>query len=155
MTGLRALEILLGGSARAHDAEPAVECDVWDELRREIARSRRFDRPFSLLRIEATPARRITPNLRAIDSEWLVGAITYVLLPECARESGEALVARLRRELPETLEDSVVSVAAFPEDGLTSGALLETLRAGCEEHYARRPRERATAGTADASPVHA
>jgi len=103
--------------------------DVWDELRREIERSRRYGRSFALVRIGRISTRTLSGTLRAIDREWAADGATYVLLPEAVRAQAESLVTRLALEAPDVVGGCTVSVAAFPEDGLTSGALLKQLRA--------------------------
>ncbi len=119
-----------GGSAEAG----------WDELRRELDRSRRYGRTFVLVAITQPPegakARRrggqerfarLGSFLRSVDRAWTVGSATYLLLPECTRMQGEAFLARVRREAADLLPADGVTMACFPSDGLTSGALLAAL----------------------------
>jgi hypothetical protein len=119
-----------GGEVTALDADAG-----WNELRRELDRSRRFEREFVLIRMERIHrngngdvdlVRKLPGRLRSIDSVWGVRKQAFVLLPESDREVGFALLARLRRESPGLLPDDV-RLAAFPADGLTGGALLELL----------------------------
>ena len=147
-----AYEARVGG--RNGHAESNGHADVWDELRREIARSRRFGRSFALVRIGRISGTRLAPSMRTIDREWVANGVTYVLLPECDRAAGESLVARLRRELSDVLAGCAVAVASFPEDGLTSGALLKTLRTASDAARAAEF-ERPVRRIADASPIHA
>ena len=51
----------------------------------------------------------------------------FLLLPECGRRMAEAFVVRLITEQPELIAGRNARIVAFPEDGLTSGALLERL----------------------------
>ena len=128
--------------------------DVWRDLRREMARARRFGRSFALVRIGRLPRPGFASHLRTVDYAWAADGGTYVLLPEADREAAEGFVGRIRREVPDLVAGSAVSVAAFPDDGLTSGALLQALRVSPE-----RRREPARLGSvptiADAPPVHA
>lgn len=103
----------------------------WRELRRELDRSRRFGHAFVLMRMArhwngADVVRALPSRLRSVESVWGVRKHAYVLVPEADHEIAAALVARLRREAPDLLPADV-RFAAFPSDGLTSGALLELL----------------------------
>jgi hypothetical protein len=107
----------------------------WNELRRELDRSRRFGRQFVLMRMERLHrngsgevdlVRKLPSRLRSIDSVWGVRKQAFVLLPEAGREVAVALLARLRHESPGLLPADV-RLAAFPADGLTGGALIELL----------------------------
>ncbi|HEV2906433.1 MAG TPA: hypothetical protein VGZ50_03865 [Actinomycetota bacterium] len=121
---------------------PYPRADSWEELRREITRSRRFGHEFVLVRIPvedpeswrttdvaASVFADVLSAVRTIDRVWLHDNALYLLLPESSREGSEAVIARLRREAPDALPDRGVAVAAFPADGLTSGGLLSVLRA--------------------------
>lgn len=107
----------------------------WNELRRELERSRRFGHEFVLIRMERTHrssqgtvdlVRKLPARLRSSDSVWGAHKNTFVLLPEAHRDVGVALIARLRRESPGLLPADV-RLASFPTDGLTRGALLDLL----------------------------
>jgi len=120
--------------------------DPWDELRTELARSRRYERKFVLLQVPCRGALNgraprpgggvrscreqlleVSAFLRSVDRAWLAEEDVYVLLPESDRAMGEAFLARVRRLAPEVLPVEGVQLAAFPEDGATSGALLAAL----------------------------
>ena len=148
------------GSASTRVSEDPVKRrnghgDYWAELRLEIARSRRFGRPFGLVRVEGnTRPPSFGAVLRSIDRVWTADGVTYLLLPETDREAAQSLRGRLLRELPAELEGCSLSVAAFPEDGLTSGALLTVLRPTRER--ARAPEGRpAFVPLAESPAVHA
>ena len=128
------------------------QSDVWTELRVELARARRFGRPFALVRVDGMRGRRLKAGLRSIDRHWVADRATYVLLPESDREGAASLVARLRREAADVLEGCSVAIAAFPDDGLTSGALLERLE---PKRAAVPEREIAMPSLADSPLVHA
>ena len=97
--------------------------DVWDDLRREIARSRRYGHEFALIRIparDATSARRsrwsrpgrprdaahvLRSLVRTLDYVWTSNGALYVLLPESDRGAGVRLLARIRETAPELLPE--------------------------------------------------
>jgi len=158
--GLRAFGALRDSEGdAAKDRGPTVRSnpDEWEELRREIARCRRFARSFALVRITGgtvVPGTVVPlgPYLRSIDHEWAAGDVRYVLLPEAGCAAAQAFVERLRRDATEALEGASASVAAFPEDGVTTGALLKTLRK--RAGHRARGRSSSSARIAE-SPVHA
>lgn len=120
-TGLHALRSRL-------DAHP----DPWEELRRELLRSRRYRHVFVVARIprngsSLTRASGLATFLRRTDRIWSVGDDVYVLLPETDRERAEALLTRIRREAPRVLPMEGVRVAVFPLEGVTVGAMLAAL----------------------------
>lgn len=110
----------------------------YDELRREMDRARRHERPFALARIRmpraATPSKAVDlPETfrrmawRSTDRAWRRGRDLYLLLPET---TADATTAMLRRTLDVTASDGIeFRVAAFPESGVTVGALFRTLGA--------------------------
>lgn len=107
--------------------------DPWDEFRRELNRSRRYERTFVVIRVPCRQAayeemQQIGAFLRSVDRAWVADESVYVLLPESDRAMGDAFLARIRRLAPEVLPDAGVRLAAFPVDGSTSGALLAKLR---------------------------
>ncbi len=135
----------------ASSAMPSpTRLDVWDDLRREIARSRRYGHEFALIRIparDATSARRsrwsrpgrprdaahvLRSLVRTLDYVWTSNGALYVLLPESDRGAGVRLLARIRETAPELLPEHGVRLAAFPADGVTSGALLKDVEGGKE-----------------------
>ena len=143
----------------------ATHSDVWEDLRREIARSRRYGHEFALIRIpaaEATSARRsrwsrpgrprdaagvLRSLVRTLDYVWTSNGALYVLLPESNREAGERLLARIRETAPELLPEHGVRLAAFPEDGITGGALLKAVDSANETKTLGRIRRRAEVAT--------
>lgn len=111
----------------------------WAEFRRELRRSRRGVRPMTLVRLpgpaqadvaEAADlsgkARRLHQHLRLVDRTWVDEGSVYVLLPETTRAAADTLLDRLRRLTPEVVPENV-RVATFPDDGLTSGALISAV----------------------------
>ena len=111
----------------------------WAEFRRELRRSRRAGRPMTLLRTLAplgpdTPpeedpearSRRLHEHLRLVDRTWVDDGAVYILLPETSRAAADALLSRLHTAAPELLPGDV-RLATFPDDGLTSGALISAV----------------------------
>jgi hypothetical protein len=144
MTGLRTVEALIsrasrGGNGRTangnggHSNPSADGARAWEPLRREITRARRFGREFVLIRFElngavASVMTEVRALIRGIDETWVHDGGLYVLLPEADRAAGEAFLARVRREAPEELVTARAAIASFPTDGLTSGAILGSVR---------------------------
>jgi hypothetical protein len=110
----------------------------WAEFRRELRRSRRNTRPMTLLRtlspvgpgaVQEDPeerSRRLHEHLRLVDRTWVDDGAVYLLLPETSRAAADSLVGRLQTIAPELLPGDV-RVATFPDDGLTSGALISAV----------------------------
>ena len=110
----------------------------WEEVGRELDRSRRHGRPFVLLRLAGAGAARngstrrraediYRDAVRSIDRVWTRRGDVYLLLPECTRAMAEELVRRVNRDTPDLMVPEQVFIAAFPEDGVTQGALLKVL----------------------------
>jgi hypothetical protein len=125
------------GSTETTPATPARE--GWAEFRRELRRSRRGVRPMTIIRLPgpADPAaievvdlhgraRRLHRYLRLVDRTWVDEGSIYVLLPESTRAAADTLLERLRRLTPDLIQDDV-RVATFPDDGITSGALISAV----------------------------
>jgi hypothetical protein len=112
----------------------------WAEFRRELRRSRRSGRPMTLLRTRSavTPeaaqdvddldlrSRGLHDHLRLVDRTWVDDGSVYILLPETSRAAADSLVSRLVTIAPELLPGEV-RLATFPDDGLTSGALISAV----------------------------
>ena len=88
-----------------------------EELQVELSRSRRFGHPFVLVRIPCgraenggsngreEVARTVSSLLRRVDRVWPGGTSLYLLLPECDRAMGEAMLARIREPLAKLLPE--------------------------------------------------
>jgi hypothetical protein len=124
--------------------EPAVPATERDEegfqraLRGELDRGRRYCRPFALVRVPlgGTAAhgrrswgRRRAPVaedlVRSTDTAWTSDGALYLLLPESDRTSAEQCVKRLGATVD--LVASAAATVVFPDDGVTTGGLLEAL----------------------------
>ncbi|MEA2651366.1 MAG: hypothetical protein QOI85_1087 [Chloroflexota bacterium] len=143
LTFIALLTAFHGGRSRARAVPPSAPAGrSWDALRRELDRSRRFERRFVLMRIPASDA--LDPNgrtavrkgvlgvlpvvLRSIDQAWTIDGNVMAVLPESNSDSATALIARLRSTLPDPSALDGVQIAEFPEDGVTIGALVANLR---------------------------
>lgn len=132
-------------------------------LRAELERSRRYDRSFILMRAplpasNAAHRHTVIDGLRAMlrgsDLLCVADRHLYLLVPEAERAAGELLVARIRESLGEGVTSTELMMVAFPQDGLTLGALLASLRGGTAEQQRRlghipRRRGRKDPSTAD------
>lgn len=124
-----------------------------DELERELARGRRYGRRFVLAYIDVRglkavndseghlagdallkeTARLLRESARADDVAGRLGGDEMgLLLVEQGAEGAEAVIERIRRQVPQRRQalrlsskwDLTVGTAAFPEDGQTADALL-------------------------------
>jgi hypothetical protein len=146
--GLTAVAAIGYGAYQEHLATRAVAVarrrlgGTWfDDIRREIDRSRRHDHAVALAKITTpghsseetallveairpTGAGRAGP--RSADRFWRSGGSVYLLLPETTAAGARAVVTRAIHSDP-LLADSAWQVASFPEDAITVGALFEAL----------------------------
>ena len=121
----------------------------WHELTRELDRSRRHGCEFVLVRVHAprSPLERALPDgavglppmpqragalaayLRGSDRTWEgTDGHVYIILPETRLADAEALLLRITQSAPHLLPSAGFSTVTFPHDGVTSGALLASLR---------------------------
>jgi len=109
----------------------------WAEFHRELARARRFDRPFGVVRYvdvgegvmtERHVRDKVAALARRIDRVWLDGGDLFVLMPESDAGAVETAVARARYRVGEALDRTVS--ATFPANGITSGSLIACLYQG-------------------------
>lgn len=134
-----------GLASRAADP---LRASGMDEFRRELDRARRHRRPFALIRLGLHPERTggepvapasgwpidgnngqirvIGELLRITDRAWHDGDGVMILQPETDRASAEAFAGRLRSSVADG-PATRISIAVFPDDGLTSGALIDSL----------------------------
>ena len=116
-----------------------------DAFRAELDRARRHRRTFAMARLElAAPAdgvaapdgptdtatiQLIGASLRITDHAWLDDGDVVILLPESDRATAESFAERIRAMAPGRFTERM-GIAAFPDDGLTSNALLDALERG-------------------------
>ena len=67
---------------------------------------------------------------------WIVAGLIYVLLPASDRAEGERFLKRVTEHASWIVTSEDVRLAAFPEDGLTSEALLKALTQPAEQELA-------------------
>lgn len=135
------IALFLSAPTASSDSVAATDDAGWTEFRRELRRARRGSRPLTLLRLAgeelptdgptgsldlATRSRRLGLQLRLVDRTWVDEGSIYVLLPDSPRLAADVLVDRIRVDAPDQLPERV-RVATFPEDGLTSGAIIAAL----------------------------
>ena len=129
--------------SRAAVAAPMALVSPRHALRAEIARSRRNNRPFTVIRLPfavspstSAPKRRRPPMLdaavlrsavRIVDHVWREEDGLYVLLAESDMEQVSLFLARLEGRLSRTLQLDA-RVAIYPHDGPTEKAILDRLR---------------------------
>lgn len=135
---------------------PLVETpERWGEFYRELSRARRHERTFAIARIPITGdqesqttriaaassdgessvdggdgpeqvADRLRASVRMTDHVWVDGGSAFVLMPESGRDEAAAALPRAAEEQNVNPSEQV-TVASFPEDGITSGAVLAAL----------------------------
>ena len=135
-------------------------------FRRELDRARRHGRSFALVRlhlgapsgggrrhaaggdgIAAGTVELLGTMLRITDLAWIEDDTIVVLLPESDRATAEAFLARGRVAAPAAFAGPA-GIAMFPDDGLTSGALLDS----SERHLVGEPRPQPMLPTLIGSP---
>jgi hypothetical protein len=137
------------------DSNWAVGLGSFEDLEREVSRSRRFGHPFCLALVPrprrgAEPDRRheqtlalLSSVVRTVDRVWLDGKDLYLLLPESDRAMGTAALARLREPLSEVLSEQElagIKLAVFSlSECPTSGALLSALHGRVKDAKAQEP----------------
>ena len=89
-------------------------------------------------------------SLRLTDSAWRDGDDVILLLPEASRAAAADLAARLQLTAPDRFA-SAVGIAVFPDDGLTSGALVDALHRDAEGESVPHAITRAAGALADAA----
>ncbi len=126
-----------GGRRRAFEAVLDIE----------LERARRHERPLTLVRLSA--ARRGTAaeelqslTVRRTDTVHEVGSVAYLIAPETDAAEARILSGRLAATLDDPL-GLVTATATFPDDGVSSGALLAKLDARRHPETARPPRRQA------------
>ena len=133
--GIVALVIVLLTAPPETESAPLTSAETgWAEFRREMRRARRGVKALTILRIPvADPgvddaalnlrSEDIAGHLRLVDRTWVDDGSVYVLLPESPRAAADVLLSRIRAVAPALLPADV-RTATFPDDGLTSGAII-------------------------------
>jgi hypothetical protein len=103
----------------------------WASLAREMARARRYERPFTLVRIvpnETAPVSldEILGRCREVDLAWDDDGI-WLAAADTDSTSRDRLVERLSREIPALATDGRVRAQTFPSDALTLHQLVAGL----------------------------
>jgi hypothetical protein len=126
----------------------------WNDLGREVDRCRRSGMSFALLRFSAADERLtrrhfthrhndrrthaatvqscvdlLRSAVRSVDHVWMDGTHTYVVLCDTEVRGIKAFLARLSVSAPEIVERSEPASCVFPDDGMTSAALVAALDA--------------------------
>jgi hypothetical protein len=146
---------------RRHDASGTATLGAFDDLERELSRSRRFGRPFVLARVPRPSAadeadawldRLLTllnSEVRSVDTVWSDGHDVYLLLPESDRSGGAAALARIREPVSRVLTDEEVDGIRFavfaPDECPTRQALLSALEQRVKDVAAKTPEHRQSA----------
>jgi hypothetical protein len=136
-----------GESARILTRRQVARLSSWEDLRLEVHRSRRYGHVLSVIRLAAPVRHRrrsgaaaaaardeverialaVAGLLRRLDHVWTDGEDIYLLLPEGDRAGAERLLGRVREALAVLVPDARIAIATFPEDGLSTGALVAAL----------------------------
>jgi hypothetical protein len=108
----------------------------WAEFRREMRRSRRGVKTLTIVRVPMAEevgedeldarSEALAAHLRLVDRTWIDDSSIYVLLPESAKAAAGTLFTRVR-DLAPALLPADLRIATFPDDGLTSGAIIAAL----------------------------
>lgn len=121
-------------AGRADRAAGSTGKSGWQAFKVELERSRRHERPLVLVRLPAAGTQdsglderhaSITGHLRSSDLLWVDGTDLFALFTDTDALGAAAAVARLRHLGPDLVGESFA--AAFPADGVTTGALVSTV----------------------------
>jgi hypothetical protein len=106
----------------------------WAAFRLELARSRRFGDPVTLVR---APIRAGAADVRAglspaafvrvVDQVWVEDDQVYLVLPHATTADAAALLDRLAADPELRLARERVRIVTFPDDGLTEDVLVDAL----------------------------
>jgi hypothetical protein len=154
----------------AQPGRDALTASGLDAFRAELDRARRHRRTFAMARLELAPSaggvaaavaddttstatiQLIGASLRITDHAWLDDGDVVILLPESDRETAESFADRVRTAAPGRFT-ARIGIAAFPDDGLTSSALLDALERGMEGAPMPSPIVRTTVAGVEADPA--
>ena len=167
LAAVASLIVLSPGRGRDIAAGGAVSdaSGGWAEFHRELARSRRFDRSFAIVRLSAGDGHsvdelgavrdRVADAARRTDRAWVDGDDVLVLLPETSPTTATRFTERVVGAM--TGVALKPTMATFPDDGITSGALIAVAYGGAAvvptPISAVRPDPRLPAIEAEVGPV--
>lgn len=142
----RLRELFTGGTDQRKEQREALNA-FRDVLHRELDRSRRYERRFAVvaasLREELSAAQRtalsaaVVGALRSSDVFCIAERRLYLFLPEADADAAERAFERIQEIEPGAVDGLTMAIAAFPDDGVTMGAILALLR---QADVARRRR---------------
>ncbi len=134
--------------ARKHPSDGRGDLEGSLAFDRELDRARRHSRPLAIVRVptptsiasssgeavtaEGTKAleqdvRAFSRVLRSYDVVWARPGNVFLLLPELNKDQAYASLERVRRTAGYLLPPQGVQIVAFPEDGITAGALQRAI----------------------------
>jgi hypothetical protein len=121
----------------AHMSGAGTLATVENEIAGELYRSRRYQRPLTLVAIglASLNGQRATVvsalrGLRATDRVWDLGDRVLVLLPETDRDGAEQFLERVVSDGHGSPVQTHAAVATFPDDALTGTGLLAAVTDG-------------------------
>lgn len=115
----------------ASSTDPAAA--GWNALERELRRARRSGHPLAVNRIVprgAAPsdvAASIRTRLRTTDLYFASRSCVYVTMPDATAADARCAMRRLCEPIEESGVSCRIESATFPEDALTTGALIAQL----------------------------
>ena len=145
----------------AQPGPDALTVSGLDAFRVELDRARRHRRTFAMARLELAPPadgatapdrgdgiatemiQLIGASLRITDHAWTDDGDVVILLPESDGATAESFAERVRAAAPGRFT-ARMGIAAFPDDGLTSNALLDALERGMQGEPMPSPMVRTT-----------
>ena len=134
--GLIVSGVMVRSSRLAEASRRSVDRFGAREFRREVIRARRRESPLALVRLSGARTvtrgrpedrnrlRVVRRHLRRIDLSWLTHGDVYLLLPDTDADGAHVALDRLRKRAPAVFAEHEPRIAVFPDDGLTSAALV-------------------------------
>jgi uncharacterized membrane protein len=157
--------LLLDSADRTVRTRDLLRVSGAEALRRELDRARRHRRTFAVIRLpianqlrlldDATDGiadatlRALGTMLRVTDWAWVHEDAILVILPEADRGTAAAFLDRARQVAPDRFSGPA-GIALFPDDGVTSGALLDAAESDLLGREMPRPMAPSVAGPAPA-----
>lgn len=141
--GILMVTAILTTMSAGHPAIESTDAAGWMEFRRELRRARRHDRPLTIVRIPrpahdpdahasaAADVRTLGLKLRLTDRWWADDESIFLMLPESDRSAAVPVLDRMTDVHATARMDA--RMASFPDDGLTSGALIAAVHGATME----------------------